>query len=561
MELSRQTTMSIQELINQNGINTSFVHSTCCVCLDNVDAFSIIICGPCNHTMCDICTHKIMESNQQCPSCREEITNLSSLNNGLETPASFLQRTIFIIPPPPMFLKRQTSCGGSSRGGGGSDDEEYDSDIFKHMKLLPCHPVIEKANTLEDTQFNTLHSIPQDGLACFTMIASSQENIQSDDDIVIFLDKSGSMNGLPIEESKKAIILLIKNLKPSQRLSVVTFGDYITHIFPLQHVTPMNREQLIEKIDEILPYGGTIYTDSFEFSRKLFQESKRDSPPDRKQIMLFFSDGEPNYPPNFEIIRSLFTCFPTLVFNIISMGNNINASKMVPLLCDRSFELGRYIDCPNMTYFSSVLSTIVGDIVPTYATNIRVLFTGAIPSTSLAEKNQDGSYIVTVPILNINEAFNIAYFLIEDESFSISYSFVKNGEEITGLSVLDTIGILPLEISSHFPRSRKIKDIMNDIITNGTTSAPEKQILLRDLLSQLSIDILGVYFHELSQTIETIIQSLDLRNQHDTQVQNRGVSAIQRLGRQTSGQTTSRQISANIQQSTQSTQIVIDNDM
>lgn len=518
MNFTFQTSENIQLDFAQIGIFAPYVHSTCCICFTNMTSDTTVIIDECKHALCKVCIQTIIDNGQPCPTCRSPFITVITKDDGLINVYDFSEK---FMPQKPMCLARQTSCGG------GENDSE-------HMKLIPCHPVIEQLIPTGTSQFNMLHSSPLNGLGVVTMIASCQGLTVSNSDILIALDNSGSMDGLPLEQCKKAIIEVIKNLKPSQRISVLSFNDTVIQIFPLQHVTPLNRDQLIERIQSIIAHSGTIYTDSFIFAKTCFEESQTTS--ERKRIMLFFSDGEPNQPPNLRVIDELFTAFPTLILHTISMGNGVDASRqMIPLHRDRTFELGLYRDCSDMAQFSPILLSIVDNITATWATDITVVFTGATPLTSLAIQN-----VIKIPILNVNEALNIAY---EGTPSSISYSFTKDGNIESGISILDTLGVLPVEISIHYPKSKQSKNVMNEIITNETSNAPQKQQLLHELLAQINVETHGIYFDELKQTIETLIQSLEPCNQFNLQLQNRGIALVQSLSRQTSNESVSRQIS------------------
>lgn len=507
----------------------------CLNCKNTTSLSDTVFIQPCTHKVCKDCADTLFESIISCPECNVPFDKVSTLQYGIESIFSFLQRLdIDQLPSAPMSLKRQSSCGG------GNDSED-------HMKLIPSHPVLH--NEQFSAELTTLHSTSEDNIGCFTLIASSDTSVtlSSNDDIVLIVDISGSMDGEPIKNCIDACVLVIENLKPSQRLSIVLFNHSVRQLFPLQHVTATNREQLITLMQNVNACGGTLYDDSFKFSKNLFEEAKTES--ERNQILLFFSDGEPNEVPNLSIMKDLFDTFPKILFYAISMQNGIDASKnMIPLLCDRSYELSKYIDIPDMSHFSTILLSIVGEFAPNYATNINVLFTNAIPNTSLARINPDGTYTVIIDVLKMDDACNIAYDIVTPD-FTISYFFTKDGEQVTGTSILDTRGIIPIEISLHYPRTRKVKNEMNDIITNNTTTPSEKQSFLRDLLTRISSETHGIYYHELTKTIETIIDGLEPGNKYNMEIQNRGVCQFHKLERQTSGRQTSRQISVNLKSS------------
>jgi hypothetical protein len=69
----------------------------------------------------------------------------------------------------------------------------------------------------------------------------------------------------------------------------------------------------------------------------------------------------------------------------------------------------------------------------------------------------DDTFSITIPILNVGDTINIA-FKIEDDNKNIIISFsfnrISDNEEINGLSIFDENNILPKEISSDYTISR-----------------------------------------------------------------------------------------------------------
>ena len=564
MESTRQNTQSIKELFGKAS-NTSFFKSECCICLTPVTDGTIGIFKPCDHTSCTKCIEAVLKNGQNCPLCRTSITDITTKMHGTESVAIFLQRfeqpstlpapplTPFVSPAlPPQYHapSRVFTCGGYSGGGGGRGGGWNDEDFTVPLPtLLPCLAVTH-TSTLQSTEFNALHST-HNGIGCVTLIGSSDGSESSNIDIFIIIDNSGSMSiNRRIENCTQAIIDAINRIKPGQRVSVASFDNTVIHRFGLQQVTPSNKAQLINIVRQIRANGGTDFMPPFELSLRLFEQA--DSKPARKQMIIFFSDGESNIYKGINAIDTLFASFPTLVLHTISIGNDVKAEKMTELLRNRHSSLGRYHDCPDIETVSKVLTEIIGETNTTFATNVSVKFTDAIPSTSLAHQNDDGTYTVEVPLLNMNEALNIAF--LTDGIPLISYSFTKGEEVVSGLSIFDTEGVLPIEISHHYPSSRQCRDRLNGIISNGTISSSEKQTLLRQLLSEMSIENLGNYFQELVQMIETIIQSLEPSNRNNTQIQNRRSSAEQYASREVSSSSTSRILSENIRSASQKSQ-------
>ena len=94
------------------------------------------------------------------------------------------------------------------------------------------------------------------------------------------------------------------------------------------------------------------------------------------------------------------------------MGNDINASRtLVPLQRDRPIELGQYFDCPDMEKFSEIITSIIGNSMPIFAKNICFKFCNGIKLYTSYETTiiEDGSTLIRIPIVNVGDAFNIAY--------------------------------------------------------------------------------------------------------------------------------------------------------
>lgn len=76
-------------------------------------------------------------------------------------------------------------------------------------------------------------------------------------DMVIVLDKSGSMNGRKINNARRSIIALLSELSPGDRFSLVTYADGVKQYSGLLPVTPSNRELLETWVHRTRAGGGT----------------------------------------------------------------------------------------------------------------------------------------------------------------------------------------------------------------------------------------------------------------------------------------------------------------
>ncbi len=76
-------------------------------------------------------------------------------------------------------------------------------------------------------------------------------------DLVVVLDRSGSMEGQKLTDACHAAVGLIGRLSPSDRLALVVYSDGVQTLSPLTPVTTANRRHLVALAREVVPGGGT----------------------------------------------------------------------------------------------------------------------------------------------------------------------------------------------------------------------------------------------------------------------------------------------------------------
>lgn len=76
-------------------------------------------------------------------------------------------------------------------------------------------------------------------------------------DMVIVLDRSGSMKGRKLNDARKAVIKLLSNLTEKDRFALVTYSDGVQIVSNLQHVDERNRTLLVSSVQRVRAGGGT----------------------------------------------------------------------------------------------------------------------------------------------------------------------------------------------------------------------------------------------------------------------------------------------------------------
>ena len=94
-----------------------------------------------------------------------------------------------------------------------------------------------------------------------TLHADARFDLQSSEarnvDMVIVLDRSGSMKGRKINDARQAVLHLLSGLTAKDRFALVTYSDRVQQISGLNYVSADHGSQLKTLVSGILPGGGT----------------------------------------------------------------------------------------------------------------------------------------------------------------------------------------------------------------------------------------------------------------------------------------------------------------
>jgi len=121
-------------------------------------------------------------------------------------------------------------------------------------------------------------------LATYAGEISRYEKIETQNNFVIILDKSGSMANRPIREAKKAIHSFLSEIENTDRAAFITFSSKVTKIFGLTS-TPYHK---IKKINKIQTQGSTALYDAIAMGFDHLQGL-----PGTK-IIVYLTDGRDN---------------------------------------------------------------------------------------------------------------------------------------------------------------------------------------------------------------------------------------------------------------------------
>jgi Ca-activated chloride channel family protein len=106
--------------------------------------------------------------------------------------------------------------------------------------------------------------------------------------VCLVIDRSGSMEGEPLEYVKRACSYVVDLLSPDDVLSIVTFEETVDVLMPPRKV--MNKDLVKQHIQRIQPGNTTNLYDGLALAAQQIVGSRE---PGRVERLIVFSDGDP----------------------------------------------------------------------------------------------------------------------------------------------------------------------------------------------------------------------------------------------------------------------------
>jgi Ca-activated chloride channel family protein len=107
--------------------------------------------------------------------------------------------------------------------------------------------------------------------------------------LAIAIDRSGSMEGKPIEAVKTAVGVIVDQLTEADMLSIVTFGEQVDVLMPASRV--LNRELIKQHVERIRPKGTTNLYGGVGIAAEQLIGAKT---PQHLSRVIVLTDGEAN---------------------------------------------------------------------------------------------------------------------------------------------------------------------------------------------------------------------------------------------------------------------------
>jgi Ca-activated chloride channel homolog len=110
-------------------------------------------------------------------------------------------------------------------------------------------------------------------------------------DLVVVLDRSGSMDGAPIATALAAVRELIAGLGDGDRFALVSYASDVAVDIPLETASAAARERWDRRVAEVVAGGGTNLSSGLDAGHRLLAETARAG---RAGRMIVLSDGLAN---------------------------------------------------------------------------------------------------------------------------------------------------------------------------------------------------------------------------------------------------------------------------
>ncbi|KAH9616891.1 hypothetical protein KSS87_021768, partial [Heliosperma pusillum] len=189
------------------------------------------------------------------------------------------------------------------------------------VKALPEYPALSKSD--QSDSFAVLVSIRAPMLSPET---ADMANTRAPLDLVAVLDVSGSMYGDKIALLKQAVNFIIKNLGPTDRLSIITFSTYSRRLTPLTRMTHSGQVDTLRAVGNIWADGSTNIIAGLQTAVQVLDQRRQKNP---VTSILLLSDGEDT--DNRDFMSCLNRLPQSIRSNAVGSGLNPTPSDKIPI--------------------------------------------------------------------------------------------------------------------------------------------------------------------------------------------------------------------------------------
>lgn len=164
-----------------------------------------------------------------------------------------------------------------------------------------------------------------DGLVRMELVIGAQPQAQAVEqpprrptDVMVILDRSGSMGGAKLEQARAAIGALVAQLNPHDRFALVTYSNDATLAIPLTAADADARDRWLTTVATIQADGGTNMSSGLDLGLDTIERTRT---PGRAQRAILLSDGLANQgDASFDGLVRRATCAARQEYMLTTVG-------------------------------------------------------------------------------------------------------------------------------------------------------------------------------------------------------------------------------------------------
>lgn len=193
--------------------------------------------------------------------------------------------------------------------------------------------------------------------------------------VAIVIDRSGSMDRIPMENARAAAKRLVEQLDANDAFSIITFSDEVETVSPMAIASPSNKQLALRAIDGIRADGVTCA--SCGLDRAVKELALTPDGNDRVHRIVFLSDGQANaglYDPDDLVKHAGEIAAHGTSITAVGVGLDFDEVTMTKIA-----EVGRgnYYFVEDTAKLDAMFARELGGLTHTVATDVQLI----IPST------------------------------------------------------------------------------------------------------------------------------------------------------------------------------------
>ncbi len=231
---------------------------------------------------------------------------------------------------------------------------EIDATEFPTIRVTVNVP-IELEERLDKKDFKLVEL--EESIRDFKILTEEELIIEDNISLMLVVDRSGSMGGQPIQDTKKAIANFVKNIEKDITLGLVAFDNVAEVITPLSN----NRTLLLKGVDSIYDGGGTsIYLGLQKAGEELEKETG-------KKVIILLSDGADGDSSMIDEVLAQLKRKNIYVYSIAFGGADTEYLNYIATSCG-----GKFIHTDSTEVLGEIYSTIGSYMVNDYVFEFEV---------------------------------------------------------------------------------------------------------------------------------------------------------------------------------------------